>query len=181
MTLLEHFKRWRATRGYGVHSPMAFKLLQRVVRPPRDVAFYGEEILECQTVPQRDIRRARMLLRLVAFLQPAYVWTSPGLPQIYVEAIRLGGGVIRIYDGEIFPDEASKADMVVCHDFRLTKKFLKKVMGAGKSLVAFGCGTSSLRNVCESLKGGVALEGLTSVIAVNTADPQAHIYRLSKF
>ena len=34
--------RWRHSRGFGVHSPFAFRLVTEAIRPPRRYAYYAE-------------------------------------------------------------------------------------------------------------------------------------------
>lgn len=67
----EAYKRWRHTRGYGVHSPFAYSLVKNVVRPGRGYAYYAyEEIdnsLENASLPHSR-RESRILLRLASFL-----------------------------------------------------------------------------------------------------------------
>ena len=67
----ETYKRWRHTRGYGVHSPFAYSLVMGVVRPGRKYGHYGYEkidnALERTSLPHSR-REARTLLRLAAFL-----------------------------------------------------------------------------------------------------------------
>lgn len=41
-SLFSLYKRWRHTRGFGVHSPFAYRLVTEVVRPPRGYAYYAE-------------------------------------------------------------------------------------------------------------------------------------------
>ena len=170
MTLAERFRRWRATRGYGIHSPLAFKVVTQAVRPERGVSYYGEE--------QLHSRRAQVLLRTVALLQPAYVWTSPGLPEEYLEAIRLAGCVVRIFDGKVFPDDIDKADMVVLDS---PKRSLKPVIFPGKALVAFDIKPEFVQKVKNQIKGGILLDAVTGLIALATSDPQLHSYQVSKF
>ncbi len=67
----EAYKRWRHTRGYGVHSPFAYSLVKSVVHPGRGYAYYAyEEIdnsMEGTSLPHSR-RESRILLRLSAFL-----------------------------------------------------------------------------------------------------------------
>lgn len=183
LTLGERFRRWRATKGYGVHSPLAYRLVKHVVRPPRDVVYYGEETLSATGASQgaapREVARARMLLRLVAEMQPAYVWTSPGVPDLYLEAIRLAGGAIRLYQGDLFPDDFDKADMVVLGKPAPAKARLQKVMAPGKTLVGFDLPEKTAGQIASLMSGGVLLDGVGSLIAVNTSDPATHRYSLS--
>lgn len=184
MGIIERFRRWRASKGYGVHSPTAFRLVRRVVRPQRDVVYYGEERLR-ESVPgggihPAELRRARLLLRFVAEMQPAYVWTAPRMPEIYVEAIRLAGCVVRIYDGEIFPTELPNADMAVLDRATLKKKELERFFRPGKSLIGFGLGPEFMKRVAGAVGGGVVLEAVESVMAVSTRDTDTHIYRIGR-
>lgn len=178
MTLGERFRRWRATRGYGVHSPQAFRLIGRVVRPPKNVVFYGEEQLLASRAEMRLIRRARVLLRLVAELQPAYVWTSPGLPPLLSEAIRLAGCVVRVFDGAVFPDDYSKADLAVLYGVKPKKGELKKMMAEGKTVAAFNVSPKVMGQAEEVFSSGVLLLGTDSFIAVNTRGDAPHSYRI---
>lgn len=186
MRLLERFNRWRASRGYGVHSPLAFRIVKNVVKPHRDVAYYGEEKLDFFAIDgkpasEKQRRRARLLLRFVAELQPAYVWMSPRLPEIYREAISNAGCVVRLFDGNVYPEELSNSDMVVVDGLRLTRKDLQKALKPGKSLIGFDIKPGMKQSVTDVLKGGVAIDAEDSVIAVSTADEAVHCYKVSRF
>ncbi len=69
--LAEAYKRWRHTRGYGVHSPFAYSVVKEVIRPGRRYAYYGYEDIDCALGRGEGVRARRMartLLRLAAFL-----------------------------------------------------------------------------------------------------------------
>lgn len=188
MTLKEWWKRWRATRGYGVHSPLAFRIVKNAVRPPRDVVYYGEERLDFfeesgkkgkKVHPDfHTLRQAKFLLRLVAELQPAYVWLSPKLPMVFREAVSLAGCVVRIFDGKLFPTELDNSDMAVLYFDRIKKKDLQKFLRPGHSLIGFGLSRSFMDSVKSAMPGGIILEGTDSIVAVATPDPAVHSYRL---
>lgn len=179
-------KRWLATKGYGVHSPLAFRLVRHVIRPPRDVIYYGEETLlygpeASKGLDTLTLRRARILLRFAAELQPAYVWTSPGIPDIFTEALRLAGCVVRIYDGAVFPDEIYEADMIVTAGRRIPKKALRRLLRPGRAVATFGLKPENLQAIADSMSGGVVLEGRESLLAVNTRDEFLHYYKIRRF
>ena len=177
MKIRERFQRWRARKGYGVHSPLAYRLIRRAINPSKDYSFYGEELLRDSGAYGKSLRRARRLLRLTAELQPSYVWLSPSSPQIFHEAVRLAGCVVRIYDGKIFPDELARADLVVLGAKpRQTKAQLAKIMLPGKALVAFDCDPAFIAKVKGAMKGGVIIDGVSFLTAVNTSDPALHAY-----
>lgn len=60
-SLLSLYKRWRHTRGFGVHSPFAYRIVKEVVHPPRGYAYYAE------LRPGMD-RIERIVYRLSVFL-----------------------------------------------------------------------------------------------------------------
>lgn len=179
MKIGERFRRWRATKGYGVHSPLGYRIVTHAVRPKSVFAYYGEEILENSQSTKRDIKRACLLLRFVAQIQPSYVWISPKLPEIFVEAIRLAGCVVRIFEGTLYPDEIEKADLLVLYDFKLKKADLKKILRPGVSLIAFNPPNHFLEWLKSTMKGGVILDCISTQIAVSTNDPGLHVYHLS--
>lgn len=180
MTLIERFYRWKASRGYGVHSPLAFRLIKNVVRPERGVIYYGEERLgETEGLYGRPLARARLLLRIVAELQPAYVWVSPGIPEYFLEAIRLAGGVVRIYEGDVFPDEIAKADLIVLCSYNLKKALLKKIMQGRKAIVGFDVKRSLEEGLEAVMKSGVILDACGNIIAVGSDEGQLHTYKIS--
>lgn len=69
--LTESYKRWRHTRGYGVHSPFAYSLVCNVLKPKVPYAYYGYEDIDNAVErgeSRRNRREARILLRLAARL-----------------------------------------------------------------------------------------------------------------
>ena len=70
--IAESYKRWRHTRGYGVHSPYAYSVVKEVVRPGRRYAYYGYDDID-NAIDSNAVRHARRmattLLRLAAFLR----------------------------------------------------------------------------------------------------------------
>lgn len=67
--MIEGYKRWRHSRGYGVHSPYAFRLVTDVFRSKRGYAYYGYHELENKLheyVPPQLRKQLRRLFRLAA-------------------------------------------------------------------------------------------------------------------
>lgn len=181
MKFAEWLRRLRGSRGYGIHSPLAFRLVKNVIRPRNEAIYYGEEKLMFSSYSPSIIRRARILLRFVAELQPSYVWMSPGIPEIYKDAVKYAGCVVRIYDGEIFPREIVHSDMVVSSGVSIKKNDLKKVLDNGKSFIGFDLSKPAIVKVSDSLGGGVILDGVDSIIAVASPSDALHKYEISRF
>lgn len=84
----EAYRRWRHTRGYGVHSPFAYEVVKGAVRPGKPYRYYAYEDIDnaLESDNRRRYRReARLLLRLAAFLGAR----SAFIPQHTVNAFRI--------------------------------------------------------------------------------------------
>lgn len=86
LCLAEAYKRWRHTRGYGVHSPFAYRMVGRVVRPPRGYLYYLESALS--DAPKALRHDARLLVRLAAELDIRSASIAPDVPEIIAVAIQ---------------------------------------------------------------------------------------------
>lgn len=82
----EAYKRWRHTRGYGVHSPFAFRIVGRVIRMPRGYKYYRESALDALNHAERD--DATLLLRLAAELDIRSAVFAPGFSEAFVDFFR---------------------------------------------------------------------------------------------
>lgn len=173
--------RWRHSRGYGVHSPLAFRLVKEVLRPSREVIYYGEERLMLSSLSGAELRRARLLLRFVAHISPTFVWTSAGLPEFLLEGIRQEGGVVRIFDGKAFPHSFDDAGLFVLHGSTLRTADLKRALAPGKAFIGFNLSPAFMRRVVAAMPGGVALEGVESIMAVPASGSPLHHYLVSGF
>lgn len=60
--LFELYRRWRHTRGFGVHSPFAYRLVTEGVRPSRGYIYHAE-LLPGMTSLKRIAFRLDTLLR----------------------------------------------------------------------------------------------------------------------
>ncbi|MDE6301480.1 MAG: hypothetical protein K2M19_07165 [Muribaculaceae bacterium] len=65
MGIGEWYKRLRHSRGFGVHSPFAYRMVREVLAAPRGCAYYAESALD-----RRDLRR---LYRILVELHPCEV------------------------------------------------------------------------------------------------------------
>ena len=87
--LKDWIRRWRHTRGYGVHSPLGFRIVKECIRPDRRYGFYCDAYLDFEYhEDRRGLRRARMIIRLLNLLRPKYVW-MPGADKRIVTAIKM--------------------------------------------------------------------------------------------
>lgn len=167
--------RERHSRGYGVHSPLAYRLVKHVFRPPRDVVYYGEEKLETMRPDNpRMVGSARFLLRLVAELQPRKVWMTSGI-DLWVPAAKLGGA-LKVTTERTDPEGWVDADLVVAWDLPKPDR-LDAMMAPGRSLLVRGRIADSISPVSDRFKGGVLIDDrLRGILAVNREGDARHIY-----
>lgn len=91
------YRRWRHSRGYGVHSPYAYRLVKLALHPQRGYGYYGYDSIE-QTLPsgesygQTKRKDARLLLRLAVTSGVDRVIVET-LPPIWLEAAVEAAGI----------------------------------------------------------------------------------------
>lgn len=69
--LFDLYKRWRHTRGFGVHSPFAYRLVTEGVRPARGYVYHAE-LLPGMTPLRRIAFRLRTILRSNGYQDMVY-------------------------------------------------------------------------------------------------------------
>lgn len=101
--LAKRYRRWRHTRGFGIHSPYAYALLTDSLRPGTRYGYYGDseisdavEEWRMETgasgrATHRLEHRCRLLLRLIAGTHPATLWLDPQLPAPLIKAAEVAG------------------------------------------------------------------------------------------
>lgn len=75
MGITEYITRWRHTRGYGVHSPLAYRIVKDCLYPDWAYGFYCDAYIdyEFRNEPRKG-KHARKLIRLINLLKPKRVW-----------------------------------------------------------------------------------------------------------
>ena len=90
------YKRWRHSRGYGVHSPFAFRIVRNVIQSPKGYGYYGYEVIN-RMAAGRLRRQLRMLLRLAAYCDVGSAYASKGKDNEPTrQALRLANREIKI-------------------------------------------------------------------------------------
>lgn len=129
-------RRWRHTRGYGVHSPLAFRIVKECIRPDNHYGFYCDAYLDFEYhEDRRGLRYARMIIRLLNLLRPSRVW-MPGADKRILTAIQMVMPALRIATQKKCPEDI---DFIICFGRRDTPELWGKMDGLNEcGMLAFG-------------------------------------------
>ncbi len=170
---IKRLNRWRHSRGFGVHSPYAYRLVCDVVRPNPRYGYYGYHDIERAVLESnvgaaaesRFIRRACLLLRCVATLRPDSVWLPPTSAPCMTVAVTKGAPcqlVSQIEDCEL---------MVVYDPNPEEVESMKRHLSThGHSLLVFGAGAELATELGKVMTDGLVLYGLSTLLAISRAD-----------
>ncbi|MDE5794553.1 MAG: hypothetical protein K2I08_07525 [Muribaculaceae bacterium] len=112
LNALDYIRRWRHTRGYGVHSPLAFLIVKECVRPDRKYGFYSDAYLEFEYHEDRKgLRNAKLALRLINLLRPKRVWIPEGDKRLCT-ALKMSFPKIQFATQKECP---KNVDFIICH------------------------------------------------------------------
>lgn len=109
--MLKYIGRWRHTRGYGVHSPLAYRIVKDCIRPDRNYAFYSDAYLEFEYINDRkSLKNANMALRLINLLRPKRIW-MPGGDKRLCTALKMSFPTIQVATQKECPHNI---DFIIC-------------------------------------------------------------------
>ncbi len=110
--LKEYIERWRHTRGYGVHSPLAYRIVKDCIRPDRKYAFYADAYLDFEYHEDRkSLKNAKMALRLINLLRPQRIWMPEADKRLY-SALKMSFTKIHITNQKDCP---KNVDFIICN------------------------------------------------------------------
>lgn len=131
------YRRWRHTRGFGVHSPFAYRMVKSVIRPARGYAFYGYEDIETAAHGEhagwRVEREAKMLHRLLVELSPESLFLPHGISAAYQAAASAADSRLVI---ERRPRHASSCRMISSHHDFISLDILKRHIAVPGNILA---------------------------------------------
>ena len=87
--LNDWIRRWRHARGYGVHSPLAFRIVKECVHPDSRYGFYSDPYLDFEYHDDScGLRRGRLIIRILHLLRPSHIW-MPDADKRIITAIKM--------------------------------------------------------------------------------------------
>lgn len=180
--IFESYRRWRHTRGFGVHSPFAYSIVKGVVRPDKGYSYYGYSDIEDTLVGMNHrakLRRlSRMLLRLASTLNPQRSFlpnSEEALP--FHTALLCVNSKMKITSAL---SEVDKCDLVCSSADYVPLSRIISLLNTPKRVVAIrNIDPNWISPIFESLSEGLILQGKKHAIIFNRPGMHKLIYTVN--
>lgn len=175
--IFESYKRLRHTKGFGVHSPMAYSVVKQVISLGNSYAYYGySEIDHAARCGGGCRRSARILLRLASHTDVRDAWIPHSAPTIYKAALMASRSDIRLRHGL---ENITKCDMM-CSDAALTplSTLCEYVSAPGRTLALRNAPEEWQQKIFDAMEGGIMLYGKRNLIIITREEMQKVSYSI---
>lgn len=159
------YKRWRHSRGYGVHSPFAYDIVRHVINPARGYAYYGYHELETASAnsPRAMRRAAFLLLRLTARCDVASAFISAGpSTKLFEKAVKTANSKAAVFtDSNLI----NNARLIVTQETDIELETLSRLLERpGRIVLARNIPREWRESLFEALDEGVMFHDRNSVL-----------------
>ena len=133
---MNYIRRWRHTRGYGVHSPLAFRIVKECVRPDKKYGFYTDAYLDFEYHEERKaLRYAKMTIRLINLIRPQRIWYPNGDKRLF-SGLKMSFPKLYIATQKECP---KNIDFIICDGKNDYKKMWEKMNDTAECcMIVFG-------------------------------------------
>lgn len=164
--ILSRFKRWRHGRGFGVHSPFAFRMVEDVIRNPRGTRYYAYRSIrfECKDISGSLRNHYMMLFRLTARLGAAHFYFSPATDPLLEKVLRHAAPSVSArvrVPAEPLPDS-----LIICNADELPAQLPAFSRGNILVLRNLELNRGALQRVIDAMRGGWTFEDKHCAIIV---------------
>lgn len=159
-------KRFRHTRGFGVHSPFGFEFVNRVINLKRIYTFYGYEQLRNLSseinAGTPALHEAKLLLRLAAMQNPTgakIVIDENNLKILFSESLRLA-------NSQIYLDKEIEDAQLIIANFDLLEinSIIRILQRNDCTLYLRNLTPNNFKLLFDAMADGIAFEGKNSAI-----------------
>lgn len=176
MSLAESYKRWRHTRGFGVHSPLAFAMVGAVVRPKGGYAFYGYAAVRRTAAMAESAvtKQAEMLLRLAAFVDARSAFIPPHAQAPFLVALRAARSNMMLHRGL---DRVLTCDIICSsHDLVPLSTIVEFLATPGRTVALRDAPKGWKESIFNALPEGLMLFGPRNIIVHSRSQMQKIAY-----
>lgn len=162
------YKRWRHSRGFGVHSPFAYNLVTNAIRPGA-YSYYGYDLiddilLDPNTPTGRWQKRdARLLLRILVTLGCRHLWIAPPGQPVFHAAANGAGAECHNFSTEV-PD--GKDNFLLLWKDGCDTKAVESWLAKGIPLMAINPSPEISALVSKLVKRGTVFSGTRITVAI---------------
>lgn len=170
------YKRWRHSRGYGVHSPYAYKIVTEVLQSPRGYAYYGYEILgEGNSFCNHKF--LRRLLRLAAYCDVGSAYIAKDKKnQCIVNALQAANSDMKIIRESGFIRDAR---LIILRGGETEMELLEEqVDRPGKILYIIDAPQGLADTLFDSIEEGVMFYSRRNILLISRAGMQKVKYSI---
>lgn len=160
-TISEGYRSWRHTRGYGVHSPFAFEIVE-LLRERRDCRFYAEDSLKPDAIDEGGSRLwkdTRMLHRLCSRFAAGRVWLPSDAPESIRNAVALASSRHRIVSET---GQEKDCDMIFMPSVSICEA--AAALPDGGVAVLMSADSGEAEKALRMIPGGLLLKGRTRTL-----------------
>lgn len=163
----DSYKRWRHTRGYGVHSPFAYKIVKEVLRQKNGYSYYAYNRISHSrkdSDTSEHFRMAKTLLRLASTLNVKNVFLPSGTSPLYHTALKGANSKMLISSATA----NLKNCMLICSsgDY-LHLDVLREHLKSQNHIIALKDAPAGWRNeLFDSLNEGVMFYGKKNILII---------------
>lgn len=149
--LLRRYKRWRHGRGFGIHSPFAFRFITEVLRQKHP--YYGYADIS------RD-ERVRLLFRLVVALRPETVRVMADCGTLFTKAAtRACSATVQT--------ETGIADLLIVDDLDTTPEAYLDMLAQGRThALIVNADDKLVKRLSETLPHGMIFDNCRGTIVI---------------
>lgn len=160
--LSKRFLSLRHHRGFGVHSPYAYRFVTDVIKTG-DYGYYAYDFIDdCEGIDHRTANKAKWLIRLTTFLNSKRIIASPSiLPEFHLAAKANG-----IICDNIDEKELKPGDLLILTDKPPQLDIVKNALMSKAAVLALNP-DNELRNILTTpLPKGLLLEDKDKILLI---------------
>lgn len=175
------YRRWRHTRGFGVHSPFAFRFVRDVLREHVGYGYYTDGYYHKLTADMSKCVRHRYAIcfRIVARLAPKCIFMSPQL-DTRLESL-LHKAEDRVSCRVSVPESVPDSSLVIClaEELNALRIRLKEANDVTLVILYLSQYPRLIDRLASSMPGGWIFEGKDMAVLVSRSDMDLYRLRLN--